>query len=121
MTDYILLTALIIVGITAFLDGRLLYRLNRRCVHAREGRNADNRLLRWYAQGFDQPLRLARWLVRINALLLAAALLLQSDPVLVASAAVMLILGVYELRSGSSVARRHLETINVQQRPPASR
>ena len=53
--------------------------------------------------------------------MLAAALLLQSDPVLVASAAVMLILGVYELQSGSSVARRHLETINVQQRPPASR
>lgn len=121
MTDYILLTALIILGISSFLDGRLLYRLNRRCVHAREAQNADRRLLRWYAQGFDQPLRLARWLVRINAVLLAAALLLHSAPVLVAGAAVMLILGVYELQSGSSMARRHLQTINIQQGPPDSR
>lgn len=114
MTDYLLLAALIVVAVFEFLGGRLMHRLNLRCQRAQRSEAPDPGLLRWYAQGFERPLGVARWLVRISALLLAVELILRSDPALMAATAVLLLVGVLELRRGAALARRHLQAVHIQ-------
>lgn len=109
MIEYVLLTALTVLAVIEFLDGRLMHRLDEHCVKLSCGPRVNTGLLNWYAQGFERPLCVARWLVRASAGLLAACLLLRAEPAIMVATALVLAIGVYELRFGTRLARRHLQ------------
>jgi len=107
MINSLLILALGGVVTVSGLGARALYRLHRQCRCVECSPKADSGLLRWYAQGFERPLAIARWLVRIDVLLLVTALLGHAHPLLIAAGLVSLILAWIELRFGGKSERQH--------------
>jgi hypothetical protein len=107
MVNALLILALaVVVGITV-LGARALYRLHHRCRCVENSPKADSGLLRWYAEGFERPLHLASWLLRVQGLLIAIALLTHAHPLVVAAAVVALAATSLELHIGRLSERRH--------------
>ncbi len=105
MINGLLAVALAVLATFALADARALRRLHRHCLTLEAQR--DRGLLRWYAQGFEAPVRLAQWLVHASALLLTIALLTHAHPALIGASAVVFAATLYARRHGSRWHRSH--------------
>jgi hypothetical protein len=111
LINMLLLLALTAVTSAAVFGGRMLYRLHRRCLGVERSQDSDPGLLRWYAQGFEQPIRLAQWVVRISLALTLIAVLGHAHPALIVASFCTLALSYMELRFGGRRQRDHQRAV----------
>jgi multisubunit Na+/H+ antiporter MnhG subunit len=107
MIEYLLALALIGTACLAMAAGLSLYRLSAVCQRVERRTPCDRRLLRWYVQGFERPMRVTQWLLRSSLLLLFVSIVAKAALPLILVAVVLVGLSYAELRFGAQRERRH--------------
>ncbi|MGQ0528273.1 MAG: hypothetical protein ACT4PG_00350 [Panacagrimonas sp.] len=110
MINWIIAGALMAVLMAELVDAWALHHLARRCLGVQGKTVAEQRLVRWYAEGFDHSIAVTAWLqVACLALTLLSVLCGAHPMVIVAS--VLLTVGAHgERRFSARLRRRFLQS-----------
>ncbi len=115
MSNLMFCTAAGLLVLASLLLARTLHRLHRDCPCLQHGEDCDRGLLRWYAQGFDRPVQLAKYLAAATLLVLIVGIKTRAPSLGCALAIVALGIAGMEWHFGRHHRLRHRS----ERRPPA--
>lgn len=111
MIDWIIAGALNAVLMAEVVSAWALRRLAQRCVGMRPRSQDEQRLVRWYAEGFDHTMALSSWLRGGSLVLTLLAVACGAHP-LVIVASLILAIAAHGERCFSARLRRRFLTLN---------
>jgi hypothetical protein len=105
MMDWIIAGALTAILMAEVADAWALHQLARRCMGIRPRSRSEERLVRWYAEGFDHSIAIASWLRGGSLAMTLCAVVCNAHPVVIV-ASLLLAIGAHGERQFSSRLRR---------------
>lgn len=105
MIDWIMAGVLAAVLLAEIADAWALRQLAQRCTGIRVRSRGEERLMRWYAEGFDHSTTIASWLRAGSLALTVCAVLLGAHPLVIVASA-LLAVGAHGERCFSRRLRR---------------
>lgn len=111
MIDWIIAGALTAVLLAELADAWALHTLARRCIGIHPRTQAEVRLVRWYAEGFDHSIALTAWL-RGGSLVLTLLAAIGGAHPLVIGVSLLLAVGAHGERRFSERLRRRFLSLN---------
>ena len=110
MINWIIAGALMAVLMAEVVDAWALHHLAQRCLGVKPKNPAEQRLVRWYAEGFDHSMAVTGWL-QVSCLILTLLSVLCGAHPLVILASLLLTIGAHgERRFSARLRRRFLQT-----------
>lgn len=106
MIDWMLAGVLTAVLMAEVVDALALRQLARQCLVMKPSSPEERRLLRWYAQGFDDSRAITAWLTGASLLLALIALSLSAHPALIGGALLLAACAHGEGRLSAALRRR---------------
>lgn len=114
MIDWIVAGALTAVLLAEVADAWALRQLARRCTGLRPRTRDEQRLVRWYAEGFDHSIAITSWLGYACIALTTVAALGGAHPGVVAAGALLSAGALSERRLSAVLRRRFLQRPNLR-------
>lgn len=109
MVDWIIAGALTAVLLAEMVDAWALRQLTCRCIGIEPRTREEQRLVRWYAEGFDHSIAVTSWLGYGCIALTALASLCGAQPAVVAAGVVLSAVAMAESHLGTRLRRRFLQ------------
>jgi hypothetical protein len=111
VVDWIIAGALTAVLLAEVADAWALRQLALRCMGIRPRTREEQRLMRWYAEGFDHSIAVTSWLGYGCIALTAIAALCGAHPAVIAAAALLSAGALGERRFSAVLRRRFLQRL----------
>ncbi len=109
VVDWIIAGALTAVLLAEVADAWALRQLTRRCTGIRARTRDEQRLVRWYAEGFDHSIAVTSWLGYSCIALTLVAVLCGAHPAVIAASALLSMGAMGERRFSAVLRRRFLQ------------
>jgi len=107
--DWIIAGALTAVLLAEVVDAWALRQLTARCLRIEPRTREEQRLVRWYAEGFDHSIAVTSWLAYGCIALTAVASLAGAQPAVLAVGALLSVAAMAESHLGTRLRRRFLQ------------
>jgi len=108
MMDWIIAGALTAVLLAELADAWALHSLARRCIGIQPRTQAEIRLVRWYAEGFDHSIALTAWLRGGSLALTLLAVISGAHPLVILASLVLAVAAHGERRFSERLRRRFI-------------
>lgn len=110
MIDWMMAGALAAVLAAELVDAWALHQLSRRCATAGGGPGDHERLVRWYAEGFEHSRAIASWLRAGSLVLAVLSIGLGAHPLVIVAALGLTVAAHGECRYSAVQRQRYLHT-----------
>ncbi len=108
MIDWMMVGALAAVLTAELVDAWALHQLSRRCAAVGEDRRDRERLVRWYAEGFEHSRAIAGWLRAGSLVLAVLSIGLGAHPLVIVAALALAVAAHGECRYSTVQRQRYL-------------
>lgn len=110
MINWIIAGALMAVLMAEVVDAWALHHLAQRCLGVKPKNQAERRLVRWYAEGFDHSMAVTAWLQAACLILTLLSVMCGAHPLVILASLILTVGAHGERRFSARLRRRFLQT-----------